>query len=231
MEYILRSFSQTHQLSKLFATPRIWSIFERNVERDLSSHSSKRLAKRSIQIYYPKKLGSLFKSERQMNIIAPHYKKCSIDIDNFYNDNEPVWLDLDEFIKMHNLMMKSMGHKQLVRDIGLLESAFQRPKFMFFYDKASIFRMAAGLGESVIKNHAFLDGNKRAGHLAIFTFLLLNGYDLVVDKIFTEKMIINVAKSRINVDMLESWIANSIDPTRPVKTEFEFFKKNYDNKK
>ncbi|CAG8836269.1 36789_t:CDS:2, partial [Racocetra persica] len=52
-----------------------------------------------------------------------------------------------------------MGHKQFVRDVGLLESA--------------------GLGESIIKNHAFLDGNKRA---AIATFLLLNGYDLVLDK-------------------------------------------------
>ncbi|RIB16506.1 death-on-curing family protein [Gigaspora rosea] len=156
-----------------------------------------------------------------MNFIVPNNKKCSID--NFHNDNEPVWLDLDEFIKMHNLIMKGMGHKQFVRDIGLLESAFQRSKFMFFYDKASIFRMAAGLGESVIKNHAFLDGNKRAGHLAIFTFLLLNGYDLVVDKNLTEKMIINVAKSRINVDMLESWIVNNINPTRPIKTVFEFF--------
>ncbi|CAG8679813.1 3435_t:CDS:2, partial [Racocetra persica] len=78
----------------------------------------------------------------------------------------------------HYLLMKSMGQQQLIRDIDLLESAFYRPKFMFFYEKASIYRMAAGLGESIIKNQPFLDGNKRAGHLSISAFLFLNGYQL-----------------------------------------------------
>jgi len=55
------------------------------------------------------------------------------------SDNEPKWVDLDLFIKTHKLMIEVMDRKQYIRDIGLLESAFQRPKFMFFfYDKASL---------------------------------------------------------------------------------------------
>ncbi|CAG8656825.1 4843_t:CDS:1, partial [Paraglomus brasilianum] len=56
------------------------------------------------------------------------------------------------------------------------------PQWMFYYSEAksipSLFRMAAGLGESIIKNHAFLDVNKRAGHLAISMFLAINDYNL-----------------------------------------------------
>jgi death-on-curing protein len=125
---------------------------------------------------------------------------------NSNNEYEPKWIELDLFIEMHKSIMEGMNQKQYIRDMGLLESAFQRPKFMFFYDKASLFRMAAGLGESIIKNHAFLDGNKRAGNLAINMFLLLNGYELVS----SEKILIGVATGDIDLDMLESWIANNV---------------------
>ncbi|CAG8629517.1 839_t:CDS:2, partial [Paraglomus brasilianum] len=60
-------------------------------------------------------------------------------------------------------------YPQKLGSLCALEAAFHRPQWMFYYSEAqsipSLFRMAAGLGESVIKNHAFLDGNKRAGHV------------------------------------------------------------------
>ncbi|CAG8624447.1 897_t:CDS:2, partial [Ambispora leptoticha] len=65
-------------------------------------------------------------------------------------------------------MMETDGQKQYIRD---MESQ----------STPSLFKMAATLGESIIKNHAFLDGNKRAGHLAISMFLAINGYDLDAD--------------------------------------------------
>ena len=72
---------------------------------------------------------------------------------------------MNVFLELHKKIMENLGQKQYVRDIGLLESAFHRPQWMFYYSKASLFKMVAGLGESIIKNHAFLDGNKRAGHV------------------------------------------------------------------
>ena len=120
---------------------------------------------------------------------------------------------MNVFLELHKKIMENLGQKQYVRDIGLLESAFHRPQWMFYYSKASLFKMVAGLGESIIKNHAFLDGNKRAGHLAIFMFLAINGYDLVADDVYVEKIttsVMGVAAGDINIDMFESWIASNV---------------------
>ncbi|CAG8744414.1 12381_t:CDS:1, partial [Gigaspora rosea] len=62
----------------------------------------------------------------------------------------------------------------------------------------SLFRIAAGLGESVIKNHAFLDGNK---HLAMSMFLAINDYDLVANDASTEKITIGIATGDVNIDI------------------------------
>ncbi|CAG8712969.1 35226_t:CDS:2, partial [Racocetra persica] len=110
-------------------------------------------------------------------------------------------------------MMETNGQKQYIRDMGLLESALHRPQWMFYYSEAQsislLFKMAAALGESIIKNHAFLDGNKRAGHLAISMFLAINSYDLDADDESTEKIMIGVATGDVNIDILESWIASN----------------------
>ncbi|CAG8639703.1 1654_t:CDS:2, partial [Ambispora gerdemannii] len=128
--------------------------------------------------------------------------------------NEPKYVDLNVFLELHKGIMENLGQRQYVRDIGVLESAFHRPQWMFYYSEAqsipSLFRMAAGLGESVIKNHAFLDGNKRAGHLAISMFLAINDYDLVADDASTEKITIGVATGDVNIDILESWITSNV---------------------
>jgi len=173
-----------------------------------SPYGSTRFAKGSVQICRPQKLESLFEVARQVKVVTAFFKRYSTE--RFYHGNEPKWHELEVFVELHNTLLKDLGQRQHVLDIGLLESALQRPKFMFFYEKASLFRMAAGLGESIIKNHAFLDGNKRAGHLAISMFLLLNCYDLVANETSAEKILLGVAMGDIDVNMLESWIANNV---------------------
>ncbi|CAG8482717.1 13653_t:CDS:2 [Funneliformis caledonium] len=169
-----------------------------------------RYAKRSIQICYPQKLEPLFEIARKVKAVTAPSKRYSTE--HLHNDYESTWcdLDLDLFIVVHGLLLKDLGQQQYVMNVGLLKSALLRPKFMFFYDKTSLFKMAAGLGESIIKNHTFLDGNKRAGHLAISTFLLLNGYDLVADEDSAEHILLGVAMGKVNIDTLESWIASKV---------------------
>ncbi|CAI2179438.1 19173_t:CDS:2 [Funneliformis geosporum] len=160
-----------------------------------------------VQICCSQKLEPLFEVARRLKAMTVPSKKYSTE-----NDYETKWyyLDLDLFIDVHGILLKDLCQQRYVMNIGLLDSALQRPKFMFFYNKASLFKMAAGLGESIIKNHTFLDGNKRAGHLAISMFLLLNGYDLFADEDSAEHIILNVAMGKINIDMLESWIASNV---------------------
>ena len=146
-----------------------------------STHGSERLAKGGVQICRPQKLESLFEVARQVKAVTARFKRYS-STESFYYGNEPKWHELDVFVELHHTLLKDLGQRQRILNVGLLESALQRPKFMLFYEKVSLFRMAAGLGESIIKNHAFMDGNKRTGHL--------NGYDLVA-----EFWIVNNAKA------------------------------------
>jgi death on curing protein len=87
----------------------------------------------------------------------------------------PVWLLGETVLAMHDLLIAEFGGAAGVRDEGLLDSALSRPQNLFAYERASIFDLAASLAFGLIKNHPFLDGNKRVAFTAAVTFLHLNG--------------------------------------------------------
>src|SRR6266487_447199 len=102
-----------------------------------------------------------------------------------------------------------------------LESAFHRPKWIFHYNSDSpaspdslLFKMVAGLAESIVMNHPFLDGNKRAGDIAIDMFLSINDYWLDVDEVSLKEITKGVATGNINIDKLECWIAKNAKKVR-----------------
>jgi death-on-curing protein len=89
--------------------------------------------------------------------------------------SEPVeYLDLEDLIQLAIVLL---GDPPPVRDIGLLGSAAARPQTTVFGDDAypDIWTKAAALLQSVLKNHALVDGNKRLGWLATATLLEING--------------------------------------------------------
>jgi len=105
---------------------------------------------------------------------------------------DPVeFLDLDDILW---LVGRHLGDPPPIRDVGLLASAVARPQTTVLGEDAypTIWTKAAALLQSVVNNHALVDGNKRLGWLATATFLELNGasvagadndgvYDLVID--------------------------------------------------
>ncbi len=72
-------------------------------------------------------------------------------------------------------MLERFGGLEGVRDEGLLESALNRPRHLFAYGKPSLFELAASYATGLVKNHPFLDGNKRTGFVAAALFLEING--------------------------------------------------------
>ena len=88
------------------------------------------------------------------------------------------FLSLDEALAIHERLIERFGGRPGVRDMGLLDSALFRPRTGYYADLA---QMAAALFESLISNHAFLDGNKRMAFFTCDTFLRLNGWRLNVD--------------------------------------------------
>ena len=89
-------------------------------------------------------------------------------------------LSIKHILILHELLIKNTGGASGMRDEGLLESAVNTPFETF--DSAQLYptiqQKAARLGFGLVKNHPFVDGNKRIGTLAMLTFLEINGVNL-----------------------------------------------------
>ena len=89
--------------------------------------------------------------------------------------NEPRWVDRADCLAFHDDMLERFGGLPGIRDDGLLESALHRPRQLFAYGEPDLFDLAAAYALGIVKNHPFLDGNKRAGFMAAALFLEYNG--------------------------------------------------------
>lgn len=105
-----------------------------------------------------------------------------------------------------------------VRDIGLLESATHRPTTTLWGTEAydGLDRKAAALLESIVRNHALLDGNKRLGWVAVVVFYGLNDIDLDAPDDDAYDLVIAVATGEIGIEeisaTLSSWQARNPSP-------------------
>jgi len=88
----------------------------------------------------------------------------------------PVWVLREAVVAVHEQLVAAFGGSAGIRDAGLLESALARPENLFSYGRPTIFDLAASYGFGLVKNHPFVDGNKRMGFTVAIMFLELNGY-------------------------------------------------------
>ncbi len=96
---------------------------------------------------------------------------------------EPTWLTFDEVVLIHDRVIARFGGSPGLRDENLLRSALARPRNLWSYGgEQSTSRLAASLGYGLAKNHAFIDGNKRAAAAGVAAFVLHNGFDLPLER-------------------------------------------------
>jgi death-on-curing protein len=91
---------------------------------------------------------------------------------------KPVWLERQALLLLHGESLAEHGGAPGIRDEGRFESALARARNKFDYGEPDIHELAAAYAYGFAKNHAFIDGNKRAGLLAAGLFLLMNGWRL-----------------------------------------------------
>ena len=117
---------------------------------------------------------------------------------------ERVYLTVAEVIAIHHHQVDEYGGIHGLRDQGALESAVFRPQTGYYSDPSE---EAAALLESLVNNHAFLDGNKRVGFAAAHTFLLVNGFDLdVSSKAGFDFIMKTLAEGKFRFVLLHEWI-------------------------
>lgn len=90
----------------------------------------------------------------------------------------PVWIEERDALFLHDLLLALHGGPSGVRDEGLLRSALARPRQHVAYGKPDIVSLAALYTAAIVRNHPFVDGNKRTGFVIGVLFLELNGYTL-----------------------------------------------------
>jgi death-on-curing protein len=120
---------------------------------------------------------------------------------------EPVWIELDVVLAIHDEQLAEHGGQPGVRDAGLLESALSRPRHQFAYGQPSIAHLAASYAFGISRNHPFLDGNKRTSLVAAELFLELNGHELTATDAQCVTTFLALAAGELTEGQLADWIA------------------------
>ncbi len=119
---------------------------------------------------------------------------------------EPEWLVEDVVLALHAELIAEHGGLGGVRDRGLLDSALARPRNLLAYDDPSLFELAAAYGFAIVRNHPFVDGNKRTALMAIYVFLRLNGYRLTAPEVEAVAVFRDLAAGDLDEASLARWI-------------------------
>ena len=122
------------------------------------------------------------------------------------------WVDRRALVLLHADSLAEHGGAPGLRDEGLLESALARPLNLASYGEPDVAELAACYGVGLAKNHAFVDGNKRAAFLAMGLFLALNGRRLVASQADATLTMLSVAAGTLDEAALADWLRRNIRP-------------------
>ncbi len=122
------------------------------------------------------------------------------------------YLTVGEVLEIYSQVMKQSGGGFGIRELGALESAVAQPRMTFNGDELypTIVEKASALGFSLIQNHPFIDGNKRAGHAAMESFLMFNGYEISANADEQVDVILGVASGKIDRNTFTEWLKNHV---------------------
>ena len=121
-------------------------------------------------------------------------------------------LSLTEVLELHRLILAQTGGSPGIRDLGMLQSALAQPQMTFAGAELypTLEEKAAALCFSLVSNHPFVDGNKRVGHAAMETFLVLNGWELQVTVDLAEQIMLSLASGNLSREKLVEWIRDHL---------------------
>jgi len=113
---------------------------------------------------------------------------------------------------LHDESLAEHGGRPGLRDEGLLESALARPHQLLAYGDPDLAALAAAYGFGLARNHAFVDGNKRAAFLATGLFLALNGQRLVTTQAEATLTMLALAAGDLSEDAFAQWLRERLQP-------------------
>jgi death-on-curing protein len=124
----------------------------------------------------------------------------------------PVWVAREAVLAVHEQMLAEFGGDSGVRDAGLLESALARAENKFAYEAPTLFEMAAAYAYGIVKNHPFVDGNKRTGFMAAVMFLERNGSGFRAGEVDAVVRTLGLAAGELTEADYAVWLAENCSP-------------------
>jgi death on curing protein len=119
---------------------------------------------------------------------------------------EPYWLSREECLALQEMMLSQYGGSEGLRDDNMLESALAKPRQHFAYGKPTMFDLAASYAFGLIKNHPFIDGNKRTGFMLGAGFLERNGYEFLASEADAAVRTLALAAGEMSESAYAEWL-------------------------
>jgi death-on-curing protein len=124
---------------------------------------------------------------------------------------EPVWIDERDALVLHDRLLALHGGAAGLRDHGLLTSALARPRQHFAYaESADIIDMATAYTGGIVRNHPFVDGNKRTGFVVGILFLELNGYRFTAREEDAAQAVLELAAGNLDETGYSSFLRGNV---------------------
>ena len=109
---------------------------------------------------------------------------------------EPLWLDMHDVCAIQGEILAESGGTPGILKEGALESTLNKPKNLYHYgDDVTLYELAASYGYGLVKNHCFVDGNKRIALITVYTFLSINGIELTASEVDAASFFLELAAS------------------------------------
>ena len=127
------------------------------------------------------------------------------------------YLTIGEVLRLHLLVAQQTGGASGVRDASALESALAQPRMTFGGQELypGVLEKAAALCFFIVSGHPFIDGNKRTGHAAMETFLVLNGFEIDARTYEQERVILAVAAGEMRLEAFTEWLSPHLKRAEP----------------
>ena len=126
-------------------------------------------------------------------------------------EKEPIWIDERDALAIHGRLLSVHGGAAGLRDEGLLQSALARPRQHHAYaGSPDIMEMAALYTAGIVRNHPFMDGNKRTGFVVGILFLELNGFNFHASEEDATQAVMDLAAGKIDEPAYAEWLPSNV---------------------
>jgi len=126
--------------------------------------------------------------------------------------SEPVWLETAAVARAHLDHLAEHGGGLGLRDEGLLDSALARARNLHAYGETDLVRLATAYASGIVRNHPFIDGNKRTGFLAAYVFLHVNSLEIIASEAEVIVTMLALAAGEMSDPEFEAWLRVNVAP-------------------